>query len=77
MVLLYSGAAVNAVVLVAVCGDFQAVPHLEDGFAELEPVAKTRNHENTNSAHNNHSNIKYYKQANRLVKAPTSRDRNM
>lgn len=40
MVLLHSGAAVNAIVLVAVCGDLQAVPHLEDGFTELEPAPK-------------------------------------
>lgn len=42
MVLLHSGAAVNAVVLVAVCRDFQAVSHLKDGFTELEPVTETR-----------------------------------
>lgn len=42
MVLLHSGAAVNAVVLVAVRGDLQAVPHLEDGFTELKPADKRR-----------------------------------
>lgn len=42
MVLLHSGAAVNAVVLVTVCGDLQTVPHLEDGFTELKPAEKRR-----------------------------------
>lgn len=42
MVLLHPGAAVNAVVLVTVRGDLQAVPHLEDGFAELKPEGEAQ-----------------------------------
>jgi len=38
VVFLHSGAAVDAIVLVAVWRDFEAIPHHEDGFTELKPV---------------------------------------
>lgn len=38
MVLLHSSATINAIVLVAVCGDFKAIPHHKDRFTELKPV---------------------------------------
>lgn len=42
MVLLHSGATINAIVLVAVCGDFKAVPHHKDRFTELKPVQQIK-----------------------------------
>lgn len=41
VIFLHSSTTINAIVLVTVCGDFQAIPHHKGWLTELKPVKRT------------------------------------